>query len=327
MAWSVVLTANIGGIALANFRFTVDTSEMADSVGGVTGHVDGTTAAVVAMGAAVVAAEKSATDEICANVTKGFHSLMRSQISQKSAIAKSTLDAKLLELAYQRQSLLRVKGQMEADFNRISARYTKLFGKLNELLRFRIFELDKSSANLSNNEMGRLSKRRMSQCPKIPVHQLESVAVIQQLAVASFKNDAIRVLDRMKAIVKRTVDLKLVTREIVHSNKCEEQLLFKLPVAFFEHDDISINIRSQSIVVAGSGSGILPSLANIQSLVCKQAPAIHERLDWSAPQDKEWQAVRSACLERLNKSPLQERERALVLRLLDASRWESLGSV
>ena len=57
---------------MANFNFTVDTKPMADSIDGVAHHVDGTTAAVVAMQTAVVIAEQKGAEKICNNVNFGF---------------------------------------------------------------------------------------------------------------------------------------------------------------------------------------------------------------------------------------------------------------
>ena len=47
---------------MAQFNFTVDTEPMADSIDGVANHVDGTTAAVVAMQTAVIIAEEKGAE-------------------------------------------------------------------------------------------------------------------------------------------------------------------------------------------------------------------------------------------------------------------------
>jgi hypothetical protein len=68
---------------MANFNFTVDTNPMADSIDGVANHVDGTTAAVIAMQTAVVIAEQKGAEKICNNVNFGFYSLIRSQFLKR----------------------------------------------------------------------------------------------------------------------------------------------------------------------------------------------------------------------------------------------------
>lgn len=82
---------------MANFNFTVDTSPMASEMQSVSHGVNRVSGAVVAMQAAVIAAEKEGAEHVCQNVNKGFYSLMHSQISQKIAQLTSTVEAKLLE--------------------------------------------------------------------------------------------------------------------------------------------------------------------------------------------------------------------------------------
>ena len=132
---------------MAQFNFTVDTEPMADSIDGVANHVDGTTAAVVAMQTAVIIAEEKGAERICNNVNYGFYSLIRSQISQKIATHKSKADAKIMELQQQTVSLAAIKSRMEKDYMMLASRYTKLFEGLNKSLRARIFELDKPSTS------------------------------------------------------------------------------------------------------------------------------------------------------------------------------------
>ena len=77
---------------MANFSFTVDTREMADGLYSVAPHVDEVTGAMISMQTAVIMAEQQAAENICANVNRGFFSLIRSQISQKMAICRSQVD-------------------------------------------------------------------------------------------------------------------------------------------------------------------------------------------------------------------------------------------
>ena len=112
---------------MANFSFVIDTEEMAQAVHQVVPHVDGTTAAVVAMQASVIAAEKEAANSICENVNRGFYTLIRSQISPKIAAVQNQLDARLLELRDQARKMLDRKKIMERDFQMIATRNMKLF--------------------------------------------------------------------------------------------------------------------------------------------------------------------------------------------------------
>ena len=53
--------------------FTVDTQPMARQIESVSQKVQGTTAAVVGMRAAVIAAEEEAAEHVCNNVNRGFY--------------------------------------------------------------------------------------------------------------------------------------------------------------------------------------------------------------------------------------------------------------
>src|ERR1700761_9467443 len=128
---------------MASFSYTVDTAPMAAEMHNVTRHVDGTTTAVVAMQVAVIQAENLAADHICANVNRGFYSLIRSQISQKIARLQSEVDSHLTQLRMQSQAIGGIRTRMERDYHMISGRYLKLFNSLNNNLKSRIFELDR----------------------------------------------------------------------------------------------------------------------------------------------------------------------------------------
>lgn len=57
---------------MARFDFVVDTKPMADSVDSITGHVDATTAAVIAMQAAVINSEEQAAKKYVIMLTAVF---------------------------------------------------------------------------------------------------------------------------------------------------------------------------------------------------------------------------------------------------------------
>ena len=90
---------------MPTFNYTVDTRPMADEISSVARHVNITTGAIVAMQAAVILAEQKAADHVCKNVNRGFHSLIRSQISQKMAKLQSEVDSHLMQLAQQKHAV------------------------------------------------------------------------------------------------------------------------------------------------------------------------------------------------------------------------------
>ena len=94
---------------------SVDTAPMAAELRSVSNHVEGTTAAVVTMQSAVIAAENKAANKVCSNVNRGFLTLMRSQISQKIANKQSRVEALIMQLGQQKRQLLSIKTNMERE--------------------------------------------------------------------------------------------------------------------------------------------------------------------------------------------------------------------
>lgn len=105
---------------------SVDTTPMAAELQSVSNHVKGTTAAVVTMQSAVIAAENNSANKVCSNVNRGFFTLVQSQISQKIANKQSRVEALLMQLAQQKRQLLGIKSNMEREYGRIAARYLKI---------------------------------------------------------------------------------------------------------------------------------------------------------------------------------------------------------
>ena len=175
---------------MADFRFNVNTRPMANQLSSVSNNVNKVSGAVVAMQAAVIAAEKDSADRICQNVNKGFYAMMQSQISQKIAQFTSVVESKLLELAQYATALQNIQTRMQSDYNMISARYTKLFQSINNSLEARVAELDMPVFKLVDTDMKVLEGRPQMSSAKFTVNQLESVMFSQLLATSKMKADA-----------------------------------------------------------------------------------------------------------------------------------------
>ena len=121
---------------MAEFDFVVDTTPMAETVSSVSNHVTATTTAVVAMQAAVIASEKASANKICNNVDAGFHSLIRSQLSMKTSVAYTEMQAKLALLLKYSKTLRKTRDRMEADFSRVKRQYSQIFKGLDIIRTF-----------------------------------------------------------------------------------------------------------------------------------------------------------------------------------------------
>ena len=220
---------------MASFSYTVDTVPMAEEMHSVSRHVDGTTTAVVAMQAAVIEAESLAADHICANVNRGFYSLIRSQISQKIARLQSEVDSHLTQLKVQSQAVLAIKARMERDYHMISARYLKLFNALNNNLKTRIFELDRPAVDLAQTNVAKLTNRHRYLTATVTVGQLESVSSSQRIISANVKKRAeaaIRSLQRF--ISEMNAQQHLTNQILIGEQPFRTNGAIYLPVAVYE---------------------------------------------------------------------------------------------
>lgn len=122
----------------------VDTSPFDGSVASIKHHVGALTGAVVATQSAHVAQKIKAARDVSDAVTKGFFTVIGSNISQQMAEVKSKIDSLLLSLADLKQSLLRFHQQMGQDYARITERYSRVFDDLDRETQSRIGALDEA---------------------------------------------------------------------------------------------------------------------------------------------------------------------------------------
>lgn len=172
---------------MAHMSFTVDTQPMAREIESVSHNIKGTTAAVVGMRAAVIAAEAEAADHVCNNVNRGFYALIHSQISQKIARLQSDVDSHLMKLNQCRKQLIGVKARMERDYGMIASRYTKLFNGINKNLEMRVYELDKPTFNFAIKDTNAMNNRTVQLTATIPVAQLEMLTASQRIIASNMK--------------------------------------------------------------------------------------------------------------------------------------------
>ncbi len=303
---------------MAHFSFTVDTEPMADSIDGVAHHVDGTTAAVVAMQTAVVIAEQHAADKICNNVNFGFYSLIRSQISQKIAKHKSVADAKIMELQQQAVSLGSIRGRMERDYMMLASRYTKLFESLNKALRGRIFELDKPTTNFVLKDIIPVAMRtkRLSGTPAIT--QTESITDSQMISVSNTKYNALQNISSMQEFIYNSENQKKLIGSILVKETVAKPTAKYIPVAFCEFE--GLNVRQSQWTISQPAltkntnakieTSIYPSLAD---------------LSWSSSENQNSSRIKQEYESYVANSTLNERIKKQMLSFINVNKWKKLN--
>ena len=304
---------------MANFTFTVDTNPMADSIDGVANHVDGTTAAVIAMQTAVVIAEQKGAEKICNNVNFGFYSLIRSQISQKIATHKSKADAKIMELQQQSVSLIGIKSRMEKDYQMLASRYTKLFEGLNKALRARIFELDRPTTNFVLKDVLPTANRTRRLSGSSSTTQVESIASSQMISVSNTKYNAMKNISSMQDFICSSENQKSLIGSILNKESVTKPTEKDIPVLISESE--GLNVRQSQWMITQP-----PLKKNTNSKIESHIYSSLSNLKWVDDDQSNSSRVKQEFGNFVNQSTVSDRVKNQMLSLLESSKWKKLNS-
>lgn len=214
---------------------SVDTTPMAEEMHSVSNHVMGTTAAVVAMQSAVIAAEAQSANKVCSNVNRGFFTLVQSQISQKIASKQSRVEALLLQLSQQKRQLISIKTNMEREYGRIAERYLKIFTSINKELENRIRQVDQPVFELVNKHMATSSNRMNSLTSWVVTSQTEGIEQSQQILVSKMKRNAQVALEQSTDFLAQIGEQRvLIDKILIFNPKGNDENTCQIPVAICE---------------------------------------------------------------------------------------------
>jgi len=303
---------------MAQIDCVIDTNPMAREINSVSNHVKGTTAAVVAMRAAVIKAEGDAADHVCDKVNKGFYTLIHSQISQKMAKLQSEVDSHLMKLNMLRRQLLAIKGRMERDYGMISSRYLKLFSGLDKNLKQRVYELDKPVMEFAERDNDTVSNRKKLMLATVPVTQLESLSISQKIIASNMKFRGKRVIDSMRHFLTDMNEQDALTERILlpHTVATDEaQLLMPVVVSETRFDDRGTTQTNVYVTQAGLSKSSCEVVRNLVN-------AERQNLNWQQSSTDE--NVRSEFNKLISSSQATQRVKEMMSQLFDASKYEIL---
>ena len=120
----------------------VDTEQFDYSVESCNAQVNGLTESVAAMNAAQCIAISENADKVSKTIINGFFKSVRTELSTQRAELEQTIEARLLLLRQQAETLRSKQQSMAEDYARTSARYQKIFNDINKELSVRIHEID-----------------------------------------------------------------------------------------------------------------------------------------------------------------------------------------
>ena len=269
------------------------------------------------MQTAVIMAEKHAAEDICRNVNRGFFSLIRSQISQKIAISRSQVEARLLELRDQSLKLSSVKTTMQRDFQMIAARYTKLFHSLDTALLNRIHESDAELLDLVNKDVARMTGRSRVLQASVPVHQMESVSSSQRIAASNTRSRAGVAISAMSRFIQESNQQDRLSSSILSGDRADKDAALFLPFALVDCDSLQTRQRQWSY---HAPTPPVPEIGQqVKAAIERSVFPMLSEIQWHEPEATERENVASCFRELIERAKLNERVRAHVIRMYSAA--------
>lgn len=328
-------------------HITVDTSRMADAldlvrsgvskttdaVGSTTRAVDqtrkavGETASAVGetrsavneMMMSVVAAETAAAQRVSKNVTTGFLGLISSQLMQKKIEAQTVMQSKCQVLGHYNRQLRRLKSQLENDFQRITTRYARIIGSLNENLKNRIYQLDAPAAEVSDEGYLALDKRVLVSAAPIPLFEQDIVSLSSQVCVTRCKDSCSRALPEVKNFVIQLKKLKQNMDSSVRSVKRDTTGRFSMPVVIMEAEDPNVIGTKKIDVVFGDREEQKAQANRIRA----NFDEVRNSLKWRTSGSSRDVVVKKIG-DLVEKNGVAERTRKVLQRLIDSSFWQEM---
>jgi len=305
---------------MASFDFNVDTSPMAQSIDSTRGNVNGVTAAVVAMQAAVIATEQAASKKICDNIDEGFYTLVKSQISQKAVAAYTEMTAKHVTLIQLAKAIDNSKRVMENDFNMISRRYTKLFNSLNKALEIRVKELDRPAMQLADIRKRMVFDKLKDDSSMLFSISSETIPATQTALSGKLKQKTKETINAMTESVYEDRTYSEKVESILVKNDAgfsSDNNMRYIPVAFMVCESLlNKNDHIENVYTAKTDiwQNTIPIVSEINR--------ISKDLNWSSSDNEEKTVIRKEFLALCEKDHVEERITKELMRLFDESVWE-----
>ena len=296
---------------MADFNITVDTLPMAASLETVSGHVKNVTGAVVAMQSAVVAAEESASKQICRNVDNGFFILMKSQLSQKIAACSSTMSSHLMLMQKFSLDIQRIQETMKEDYNRICRRYLKQFNALDNALESRIRELDKTAMEMGELQQ-RLSANNSNSCAAAFLYPEDIELTGQKLITSKVKTKSARAIEAMTNDVLGTKIYTESVNHILNAESVPENTVSYVPVLYAETDSMFDSSSKVENIYAPENRFLSSAKAVTEKLQEEE-----KNFTWKPMEESELEKVKNSFTALCSSSGLDSRVLGEMMRLFE----------
>lgn len=253
-------------------------------------HIVGLSSEVETTKAVQTAGIYERAERVGSAISQGFFQLVSSDLSQQINELKQRVDSQLMHLQKLSERLLGIRQQMHTDYQRLSERYTKLFGQLNEELSSRIYRIDQPIFELSE-ATARQHDRLFATGASASTLATTETSRLEGLIHSSYlRQEASQLLDEAQGYLSQSLERE---QQILRCRYPQEASgYYYLPVHLIEHTSPSTQELSTQLASVGLPEGTDLSAAQEalrnapeQPLQPEVAGALRARLQEAYPGD------------------------------------------
>jgi hypothetical protein len=229
-----------------DITINVLTQPFDDSVSNTNRSIDMLTGAVVAMNAAQCAAITQSSKEVSTHIIDGFFGTIKSELSQQIQALDSAIKAGFGLIAEQGKAISAQKETVEADYYRISSRYTTLFQDIDDECYKRIYALDKQSFKLCENSGEKLLCETTSNAAAKSLLEIEEESASKNmLAVSGMTRKTRDVLKTLHDYITQETQISTLINSFLYEETVENNSDLFIPVIFFESSNTAAKSNVQ----------------------------------------------------------------------------------
>ncbi len=222
----------------------VDTEPFDDSISTCNHHVNALTGSVAATETAQVASVAENSKKIATTIITGFFKNVQADISSKIVELAQRVDSRLLHLHEQAKTLQAKRQQMEDDYQRTKARYSKIVLDLNKELENRVKALDEpifKMVSVVEGESKRMVNADFAEIASIVAK--ENTALSTQIGAAMTKKRAKQAISKAVEFLRIQKLTNIAIDRSTISGLTGENGSYYLPVCYFETKDANGTVQ------------------------------------------------------------------------------------
>lgn len=214
----------------------VNTDPFDASVSRCNSNVNALTASVGAMNTAQCVAIADSAERVSKTLIDGFFQTVRSDLASQRAELEQRVDARLLLLRQQAQTLREKQQKMSDDYARTSARYQKIFDDINKELSVRIHQVDQPVFNLVRDVDTNSDRMLHTDMVQTAVTAGKESSMLQaQIGAAMVKNHALEAMGQAQDfLVSKARSERTIHESCIDGNGTDT---YMVPICYMRTED------------------------------------------------------------------------------------------